>query len=116
MFIKKKLYTTIIISIVLLILLFIILFNLFYKKREPFNDKPKKIAFCFLIYDSINHEELWNNFFANADRNKYTIYIHYKENLPLKHFEDNKIKNSIPTAWGDKSLVKASNLLFRTAF
>ena len=22
----------------------------------------KKIAFCFLIYDIINHEELWNIF------------------------------------------------------
>ena len=115
MFIKKRLYP-IIISILLLIFLFIILFNLFYSKREPFNDKPKKIAFCFMIYDSINHEELWNKFFANADKNKYTIYIHYKENLPLKYFEDNKIKNCIPTAWGDKSLIKASNLLFKTAF
>ena len=47
----------------------------------------KKIAFCFLIYDIINHEELWNIFFKNVDANKYTIYIHYKFNKPLKYFE-----------------------------
>ena len=40
----------------------------------------KKIAFCFLIYDIINHEELWNIFFQNVDTNKYNIYIHYKFN------------------------------------
>jgi hypothetical protein len=34
-----------------------------------------KIAFCFLIYDIINHEDLWNIFFANVDNNKYNIYI-----------------------------------------
>ena len=33
----------------------------------------KKIAFCFLIYDIINHEELWNIFFKNIDTNKYNI-------------------------------------------
>ena len=38
----------------------------------------KKIAFCFLIYDTINQEEVWNNFFKGIDPKKYTIYIHYK--------------------------------------
>ena len=50
----------------------------------------KKVAFCFLIYDVINHEELWNIFFKNVDTNKYTIYIHYKFNKPLKYFEKYK--------------------------
>jgi hypothetical protein len=96
----------------------IILFNIFYPtKREPFeNNKPKKIAFCFMIYDSFNHEELWKKFFDSANRNQYNIYIHYKENKPLTYFEDKKLGESIPTAWGDVSLVKASNLLFKTAF
>ena len=30
---------------------------------------------------------LWNTFFENIDENKYTIYIHYKNNKPLKYFE-----------------------------
>ena len=30
----------------------------------------KKIAFCFLIYDIINHEELWDLFFLNVNKVK----------------------------------------------
>lgn len=75
-----------------------------------------KIAFCFLIYDEILHEELWHNFFKDADPNKYTIYIHYKTNKPLKYFEQYKLPNCIPTEWANVSLIHAHNLLFRTAF
>jgi hypothetical protein len=71
----------------------------------------KKIAFCFLIYDIINHEELWNLFFHNVDPNKYTIYIHYKHNQPLKHFEIYKLKNCINTQYATASIVKAQNLM-----
>jgi hypothetical protein len=42
----------------------------------------KKLAFCFLIYDVINHEELWKLFFDRVDPSKYSIYIHYKTNTP----------------------------------
>ena len=52
----------------------------------------KKIAFCFLIYDIINQEELWNLFFQNVDTNKYAIYIHYKYNERLDFFEEYKIE------------------------
>jgi hypothetical protein len=55
----------------------------------------KKLAFCFLIYDEINHEELWNIFFKNIDKNKYNIYIHYKSNKPLIFFDKNKEDNII---------------------
>jgi hypothetical protein len=116
-----------IISSVILFLCFIIVCNLpNYYLRNKYeslvndnqeNQRPdKKIAFCFMIYDCINNEELWKKFFDSADINKYNIYIHYKHNKKLKYFEDKKIKHCIPTAWGDKSLVKASNLLFKTAF
>jgi hypothetical protein len=75
----------------------------------------KKIAFCFLIYDNINHENLWNLFFKNIDRDKYNIYIHYKYNKPLKYFDQYKIDNCIETKWGDISLVHAQNLLLNKA-
>jgi hypothetical protein len=64
----------------------------------------------------INNEELWNIFFKNVDPEKYTIYIHYKTNQPLKYFEQYKLKNCIDTKYADKSLTLASNVLFRTAF
>lgn len=75
----------------------------------------KKIAFCFLIYDCINCEELWNIFFKNVDPNKYTIYIHYKTNKPLKYFEKYKLDNCIETKYADVSLVKCQNVLLKEA-
>ena len=76
----------------------------------------KKIGFCFLIYDIIENEELWNLFFKNVDKNKYKIYIHFKVDKPLKYFEDFKLKNCIETEYGHVSLIHSHNLLFRTAY
>ena len=86
-------------------------------KDKENENKPtqKKIAFCFLIYDKINHEDIWHRFFEKADKQKYNIYIHYKENVPLKHLEEYKIQNCIETKWGDISLVKAQNKLLEEA-
>ena len=75
----------------------------------------KKIAFCFLIYDKINHEELWNIFFENVDKNKYNIYIHYKTDTQLKYFENYKLNNCIETKYANITLVKAQNLLLQKA-
>jgi hypothetical protein len=76
----------------------------------------KKLAFCFLIYDVINNDELWNIFFKNVDINKYTIYIHYKFNKPLKYFEQYKLKNCIETKYEDQTIPLAYNILFREAY
>jgi hypothetical protein len=87
------------------------------EKEKEKENKPtrKKIAFCFLIYDKINHEEIWHRFFEKADKQKYNIYIHYKENKPLKYLDEYKIQNCIETKWGDISLVKAQNKLLEEA-
>ena len=76
----------------------------------------KKIAFCFLIYDNINCEELWHLYFQNVDTNKYNIYIHYKTNTPLIYFEKYKLSNAIETKYEDQTIPLAYNLLFRTAY
>lgn len=76
----------------------------------------KKIAFCFLIYDKINLEELWNIFFKNVDNNKYNIYIHYKTDKPLQYFEKYKLKECIETKYADVSLIHAHNLLLKQAY
>jgi len=75
----------------------------------------KKLAFLFLIYDEIDQEELWYNFFKNIDENKYSIYIHYKNNKLLKFFEKFKLKQCINTKYGDISLVRAEKLLLHEA-
>jgi hypothetical protein len=76
----------------------------------------KKIAFCFLIYDSFNHEEIWNIFFKNVDKEKYSIYIHYKFDKPLKYFNKYKLKNCIKTNYDDETIPLAYNILFREAY
>ena len=67
----------------------------------------KKLALCFLIYDKINKEDLWYQYLKSVDKSKYNIYIHYKENKPLKYFESYKLKHNIETSWGDLSIVMA---------
>lgn len=95
-------------------MIYIYMYN--FKNKENYdNTNNKKIAFCFLIYDEINHEDLWYEFFKNVDKNKYTIYIHYKNNIKLKYFEEYKIKNTVDTQWCNFNLVKAQILLYEEA-
>ena len=75
----------------------------------------KKLAFLFLIYDSINCEEFWNGFFSGVDKNKYTIYIHYKQDKPLKYFEEYKLTNCIKTQYANISIVNAQNIILEEA-
>jgi hypothetical protein len=76
----------------------------------------EKIAFCFLINDIINHEELWYTFFKNVPNSKYNIYIHYKIDVPLTYFEKYKIKNCIETKYENYTIPLAYNVLFREAY
>lgn len=101
--------------LVIVLCLICVGWTIYKNKNQGNNHNNKKIAFCFLIYDTINHEELWKKFFDGVDKNKYNIYIHYKDNTPLKYFEKYKLNNCVDTEWGTISLVKASNLLFKTA-
>lgn len=74
-----------------------------------------KVAFLFLIYDEINHEDMWFNFFQEASLDKYSIYIHYKFYKPSVNFDKYKLKNCIPTSYGDVSVVNAQKLLLSEA-
>lgn len=76
-----------------------------------------KIAFLFLIYDVINHENIWFNFFNGVAKNRYNIYIHYKTDNSLEFFNDYKINKSkiINTKYADISIVKAQNILLHEA-
>ena len=76
----------------------------------------KVLGLCFLIYDKINHEELWYNWLNNVDKKKYRIYIHYKNNTKLKYFEKNRVERCIKTKYAHVSLIHAHNILFRTAY
>lgn len=111
--ISKKLSKNInkIILIVGIIVCLIVLYFIYMNHINP----NKKIALCFLIYDKINHEQIWYDYLKNIDPNKYNIYIHYKENKPLKYFNEYKLQNCIETRWGGLSIVLAQNLLLKEA-
>ena len=105
-----------ILLILLILLSFFIIYIYVNKYKEDFNNnKLNKIAFLFLIKDSINKEELWDKFFTNVDTSKYSIYIHYKNDVKLKYFDKYKLKETVPTKWGDISLVNAQKLLLKEA-
>ena len=94
------------------------IYNMKYKIK--YSQLNKKLGFCFLIYDKINHEDLWNDFFRNVDGSKYEIFIYFKTNSPLKHFEKYKLKNCIEpknncieTSWGNYKISLAQNLMLK---
>ena len=99
------------IIIIIIILLFYLLYLFYYDNLVS----KKKIAFLFLIYDEINHEDLWKLFFKSVDKNKYNIYIHYKDYKKSEYFDKYKLNKNILTKWGDISLVNAHNLLLEEA-
>lgn len=74
-----------------------------------------KLAFIFLIYNCINHEELWYMFFNTLDKSKYNIYIHYKYDERLEFLEEYKVKSDIHTKYADISIVKAQNYMLHEA-
>lgn len=74
----------------------------------------QKIALCFLTYGDLSQPTLWKNFLES--NSNYNIYIHNKYPIENDYFKKYSIKNKIDTKWGDISLVKATLLLFKTAF
>jgi hypothetical protein len=86
-----------------------------YHKPRP---TDKKIAFCFLLYDTHKHSDSWIKFF-NSDRypiKNYNIYTHLKEvnDKTQQWIYDHRIK-SIKTGWCEENLVFAWIKLLKAA-
>lgn len=78
----------------------------------------KKIAFCFLTYDVIIRDDIWNIFFDGVDISKYTVFIHPKNKPPLAfyRFEHNYVKYPVSTtSKTDINIVKATLQLLKEA-
>lgn len=72
------------------------------------NFKSIKIAFCFLLYDTIEHTKIWEKFFSQDINNTSTIYTHLKlvtDKTPnwVKNFKVDTIK----TDWCGENLIHA---------
>ena len=78
-----------------------------------------KVAFCFLVYDSIIRYDIWNTFFKNIDEDKYTVFIHPKNissKMERADFKYNIVKNRINTKSKDHiSIVEATLILLEEA-
>jgi len=73
------------------------------------------LAFCFLIHDVIYAEDVWAKFFEGVDQKEYQVFVHYKTNVPLRHFEACKLTNCVATQPWSVSLVHAQNRLLAAA-
>lgn len=75
-----------------------------------------KLAFCFLLYDYIEHEELWKKFFEGAPKSKYNIYSHIKEitDRTPRWIIKTKVR-TVETGWCHEGLVYAFNEMLKKA-
>ena len=68
----------------------------------------KKIAFCFLLYEYVKHNSIWEKFFLEDSKCTHSIYSHIKkESLKTQNWVKNNKVNTINTKWCDESLVFA---------
>jgi Core-2/I-Branching enzyme len=79
---------------------------------------PKRLAFLFLTIDNLNQYHLWERFFAEADPQSYSIYVHPKhsDRVTQPLLLRNLIARRISTSWGHISVVRALNLMLEDAF
>lgn len=75
-----------------------------------------RVAFLFLTRAGLRAEELWADFFAEADPAHYSLYAHTKEEPPSSSLlARRRIAEAVPTEWGTISLVRATLALLRAA-
>lgn len=73
-----------------------------------------KVAFLNLSLDSFNHKRVWKIFFDSGDQESFNLYIHSK-NKKCSVFPHYFIENTVPTEWGQFSLVEATIELIKEA-
>lgn len=87
--------------------------------NAPWRPIQQKIAFMFLVKNTVTLEPLWRAFFAYADPStEYSIYVHStpKRSLNKKSFfAQYQLTNRVETQWGNHSLTVAERLLLREA-
>ena len=75
-----------------------------------------KLGFCFLIKDGLSQVALWEYFLAQASPGSFGIYVHAKTPTPSPILMGSCVDPApLLTAWGDWSLVAATQRLFAAA-
>ena len=70
--------------------------------------KNRQIAFCFLLYDTIQHLKIWEDFFDQDHRGTSTIYSHLKTvtNKTPGWIKNSKVR-TVGTNWCGEGLIYA---------
>lgn len=84
------------------------------------SSETKKIALCFLVYDRIECEALWERWLkSHPDGDKFTLYVHSKFDFQIEsdflRAHINVLPDPVPTEWAGFSLVEATQRLFMAA-
>lgn len=89
-------------------------------KKQPVKFSRKKslkqVAFCFLLYDTVQHLNIWENFFDQDHDGTSTIYSHLKEvskNTP-DWIKNTKVR-TVSTNWCGEGLIYAFNQMLKKA-
>lgn len=82
--------------------------------------EEKRIALCFLVYDRIECENIWERWLkSHPDGDKFTLYVHSKFDFQVEsEFLKSRVNiliDTVPTEWADFSLVEATHRLFMAA-
>lgn len=77
---------------------------------------PSQVAFCFLLYDTIEHLQIWENFFDQDRDGTSTIYSHLKtitDKTP-DWIKDGKVR-TVTTNWCGEGLIYAFTQMLKKA-
>ncbi len=87
------------------------------EEKPPVASGEGKAAFLFLTRGSLNQPRIWEEYFADHP-GRVSIHVHPKQrDVPAPTwFREAWLPESIPTAWGDISLVRAQLALLETAY
>eukprot|EP00347_Sterkiella_histriomuscorum_P003843 403362727 len=85
------------------------------EEDQKYNGKQKKkLAFMFMIYDTMEQPFLWNKFFEEADPEHFTIYYHVARNEDrLGILSIYQIKQCW---WGERGLANVTAKIIEEAF
>jgi len=86
------------------------------KSRSKRSSKLKQVAFCFLLYDTIQHLNIWENFFDQDHDGTSTIYSHVKKvtSKTPSWIKSARVR-TVSTSWCGEGITNAFNQMLKKA-
>ena len=86
------------------------------RRRRTVSYSKNKVAFCFLLYDTIQHLDIWENFFSQDINGSSMIYTHLKtitKKTPV--WIKNRKVRTVGTNWCGEGLINAFAQMLKKA-